>query len=42
MKRKKQLIMSLVISSLMVSSFIPTVTAKADTGWNLAWSDEFN
>lgn len=34
--------MSLVISSLMVSSFIPTVTAKADTGWNLAWSDEFN
>ena len=26
----------------MVSSFIPTVTAKADTGWNLAWSDEFN
>lgn len=42
MKRKKQLIMSLVISSLMVSAFIPTVTAKADTGWNLAWSDEFN
>lgn len=42
MKRKKQLIMSLVISSLMVASFVPTVTAKADTGWNLAWSDEFS
>ncbi len=42
MNKRAKLVMSLMISTLMIS-FIPTVTAKAaDTGWNLAWSDEFN
>ncbi|WP_315072849.1 family 16 glycosylhydrolase [uncultured Clostridium sp.] len=43
MKRKKQFLMSLMVSSFMFASFIPTITAKADdTNWNLVWSDEFN
>lgn len=42
MNKRAKLVMSLMVSTLMIS-FLPTVTAKAaDTGWNLAWSDEFN